>query len=961
MVSFADRHIGTTAEAQRIMLDALGVSSEHEEWEPVEALIRQAVPASIYTAASEDSVIPRAANETEALAELRALASRNTVNRPMIGLGYYGTITPQVIQRNVLENPSWYTAYTPYQPEISQGRLEALINFQTMVADLTGLSTANASMLDESTAVVEGMLLARRASTSTSPVFAVDADALPQTKALLEHRAAAVGIRLVEVDLAGGEELPAELFGVFVQYPGASGRVWDPSAVIDAAHVAGGLAVVAADLLALTLISSPGALGADVAVGTTQRFGVPMGFGGPHAGYMAVRSGLERQLPGRLVGVSVDADGRPAYRLSLQTREQHIRREKATSNICTAQVLLAVMASMYAVYHGPDGLRAIAAETAAKAAMLRDWLVDAGVEVVHDAFFDTLRVRVPGRAAEFAAQAHDGYGILLHVADADTIGISVDETTAVSELHQVAMVFGGKQERVFGFFGSGSQGALPDSLLRAQDYLTHPVFHAHRSETAMMRYLKTLADRDYALDRGMIPLGSCTMKLNAATEMAAITWPEFAGIHPFAPASDVQGYLELITQLEGWLAEVTGYDAVSLQPNAGSQGELAGLLAIRGYHHAHGDTNRTVCLIPSSAHGTNAASAVLAGMKVVVVATDELGNVDLADLRAKIAQHADELAALMITYPSTHGVYEHDVVEITNAVHEAGGQVYVDGANLNALLGYARFGDLGGDVSHLNLHKTFAIPHGGGGPGVGPVAAKAHLAPFLPSHPLAQRVEHAGGFVFDGGPISGAPYGSAGVLPISWAYVRMMGADGLRRATASAVLSANYIAARLGEHYPVLYTGENGRVAHECILDLRPLREATGITVDDVAKRLIDYGFHAPTMSFPVAGTLMVEPTESEDIGEIERFIEAMIMIKAEADAVAAGRWSADDNPLVNAPHTAVSLIVGEWSHPYTREEAAYPVHALVAGKYWPPVRRIDQAYGDRNLVCACPPVEAFA
>nr|WP_083511191.1 aminomethyl-transferring glycine dehydrogenase [Microbacterium sp. XT11] len=961
MASFADRHIGTTAEAQRIMLDALGVSSGLEDWEPAEALMRQAVPASIYTAASEDSVIPRAATETEALAELRALASRNTVNRPMIGLGYYGTITPQVIQRNVLENPSWYTAYTPYQPEISQGRLEALINFQTMVADLTGLSTANASMLDESTAVVEGMLLARRASKSTSPVFAVDADTLPQTKALLEHRAAAVGIRLVEVDLAGGEELPAELFGVFVQYPGASGRVWDPTAVIDAAHAAGGLAVVAADLLALTLISSPGALGADVAVGTTQRFGVPMGFGGPHAGYMAVRSGLERQLPGRLVGVSVDADGKPAYRLSLQTREQHIRREKATSNICTAQVLLAVMASMYAVYHGPDGLRAIAAETAAKAAMLRDWLVDAGVEVVHDSFFDTLRVRVPGRAAEFAAQAHDGYGILLHVADADTIGISVDETTTVSELHQVAMVFGGKQERVFGFFGSGSQGALPDGLLRAQDYLTHPVFHAHRSETAMMRYLKTLADRDYALDRGMIPLGSCTMKLNAATEMAAITWPEFAGIHPFAPASDVQGYLELITQLEGWLAEVTGYDAVSLQPNAGSQGELAGLLAIRGYHHANGDTNRTVCLIPSSAHGTNAASAALAGMKVVVVATDELGNVDLADLRAKIAQHADELAALMITYPSTHGVYEHDVVEITAAVHEAGGQVYVDGANLNALLGYARFGDLGGDVSHLNLHKTFAIPHGGGGPGVGPVAAKAHLAPFLPSHPLAQRAEHAGGYVFDGGPISGAPYGSAGVLPISWAYVRMMGADGLRRATASAVLSANYIAARLGEHYPVLYTGENGRVAHECILDLRPLKEATGVTVDDVAKRLIDYGFHAPTMSFPVAGTLMVEPTESEDIGEIERFIEAMIMIKAEADAVAAGRWSADDNPLVNAPHTAVSLIAGEWSHPYTREEAAYPVHSLVAGKYWPPVRRIDQAYGDRNLVCACPPVEAFA
>ncbi|MFJ2550542.1 aminomethyl-transferring glycine dehydrogenase [Microbacterium sp. NPDC087591] len=942
------------------MLDALGVTSSLEDWSPVDALMRQAVPSSIYTDAG-DSVIPRAASETEALAELRALASRNAVNRPMIGLGYYGTITPQVIQRNVLENPSWYTAYTPYQPEISQGRLEALINFQTMVSELTGLSTANASMLDESTAVVEGMLLARRASKSTSNVFAVDTDALPQTKALLATRADAVGIQLVAVDIAAGEELPAELFGVFVQYPGASGNVWNPSAVIDAAHLAGGLAVVAADLLALTLIASPGSLGADVAVGTTQRFGVPMGFGGPHAGYMAVRSGLERQLPGRLVGVSVDADGKPAYRLSLQTREQHIRREKATSNICTAQVLLAVMASMYAVYHGPDGLREIARQVADKALRLRDWLVEAGVEVAHDAFFDTVQVRVPGRAAEYAAQAHDGYGILLHVADADTISIAVDETTTFSELHQVAMVFGGQQQRAFGWFESGSHGALPEALLRQDEYLTHPVFHAHRSETAMMRYLKSLADRDYALDRGMIPLGSCTMKLNAATEMAAITWPEFAGIHPFAPASDVAGYLELIDQLESWLAEVTGYDAVSLQPNAGSQGELAGLLAIRGYHLANGDAQRTVCLIPSSAHGTNAASAVLAGMKVVVVACDELGNVDLADLRAKIAAHAESLSALMITYPSTHGVYEQDVVEITSAVHDAGGQVYVDGANLNALLGYARFGDLGGDVSHLNLHKTFAIPHGGGGPGVGPVAAKAHLAPFLPAHPLAQRAEHAGGFVFEGGAVSAAPYGSAGILPISWAYVRMMGADGLRRATAAAVLSANYIAVRLGEHYPVLYAGEDGRVAHECILDLRPLKEATGITVDDVAKRLIDYGFHAPTMSFPVAGTLMVEPTESEDLAEIERFIEAMIMIKAEADAVAAGRWPADDNPLVHAPHTAVSLIAGVWDHAYTREEAAYPVHALVAGKYWPPVRRIDQAYGDRNLVCACPPIEAFA
>ncbi|WP_460800660.1 aminomethyl-transferring glycine dehydrogenase [Microbacterium sp. GXF6406] len=957
-VTFADRHIGTTAEAQRTMLAALGATDGDA---PIEALMRSAVPASIFTARAASSSIPSAASETEALAELRGFASRNTVNRAMIGQGYYGTITPSVIQRNVLENPSWYTAYTPYQPEISQGRLEALINFQTMVADLTGLATANASMLDESTAVAEGMLLARRASKAKSPVFVVDADALAQTKALLATRAEALGIELVERDLAGGELLPDELFGVFVQYPAASGRIWDPTAVIDAAHAVGALAVVAADLLALTLIASPGSLGADVAVGTTQRFGVPMAFGGPHAGYMAVRAGLERQLPGRLVGVSVDAEGKPAYRLSLQTREQHIRREKATSNICTAQVLLAVMASMYAVYHGPDGLRRIAREVNAKAALLRAWLVGAEVDVVHEEFFDTIRVRTADAAA-IVARAHEEHGILLHLVAGDQVGISIDETTTLGDLSTVAALFDATSS-AFGALsvGRARTSALPPALARQDDYLTHPVFHVHRSETAMMRYLKSLADRDYALDRGMIPLGSCTMKLNAATEMASITWPEFAQIHPFAPASDVAGYLEMIDQLEGWLAEVTGYDAVSLQPNAGSQGELAGLLAIRGFHLANGEAHRDVCLIPSSAHGTNAASAVLAGMKVVVVACDELGNVELDDLRAKIAANADAIAALMITYPSTHGVYEQDVVEITAAVHAAGGQVYVDGANLNALLGYARFGDLGGDVSHLNLHKTFAIPHGGGGPGIGPVAAKAHLAPHLPSHPLAQRATHAGGYEFAGGPVSAAPYGSAGILPISWSYVRMMGADGLRDATAAAVLSANYIAARLGEHYPVLYTGENGRVAHECILDLRPLKEATGITVDDVAKRLIDYGFHAPTMSFPVPGTLMVEPTESEDLGEIDRFIEAMILIRAEADAVAAGRWPAEDNPLVNAPHTAASLIAGEWAHAYTREEAAYPVASLIAGKYWPPVRRIDQAYGDRNLVCACPPIEAFA
>jgi glycine dehydrogenase len=965
---FADRHIGTDAAAQRTMLDTLGYDS-------VDALVRAAVPASIQSAAGPTGHIPPAATEAEALAELRVLASQNRVARPMIGLGYYDTVTPSVIARNVLENPSWYTAYTPYQPEISQGRLEALINFQTMVTDLTGLSTANASMLDESTAVVEGMLVARRASKAGSNVFVVDADALPQTKALLGHRAAAVGIEVVELDLANGAPFvdaagePVDPFGVFVQYPGASGRVWDPAGVVDAAHVVGALVVVAADLLALTLLRSPGSFGADVAVGTTQRFGVPLGFGGPHAGYMAVRQGLERQLPGRLVGVSQDAAGHPAYRLALQTREQHIRREKATSNICTSQVLLAVMASMYAVYHGPDGLREIATGVARKAEALASRLRSYGLSLATDSFFDTIRVTTPGPSRRVIERARER-GYQLFWADDATVGVSVDETTTADDLAAVAWAFGLPEGE---FLGAGAQGertlgfaeaeplvGVSASLRRSDEFLTHPVFNTHRSETAMMRYLKQLSDRDYALDRGMIPLGSCTMKLNAATEMAAVSWPEFARVHPFAPEADVHGYLALIEQLEVWLADVTGYDAVSLQPNAGSQGELAGLMAIRGYHRANGELERTVCLIPSSAHGTNAASAVLAGMSVVVVACDEAGNVDLDDLRAKIRVHATALAALMITYPSTHGVYEHDVLEITQAVHDAGGQVYIDGANLNALLGYARFGDLGGDVSHLNLHKTFAIPHGGGGPGVGPVAAKAHLAPYLPSHPFSQRADHAGG-VFDGGPVSAAPHGSAGILPISWAYVRMMGAEGLREATAAAVLSANYIAARLREHYPVLYTGEDGLVAHECILDLRPLREATGVTVDDVAKRLIDYGFHAPTMSFPVAGTLMVEPTESEDLAEIERFIEAMIAIKAEADRVASGEWPAADNPLVHAPHTAETVVSGEWGHPYSRETAVYPVHTLVRTKYWPPVRRIDQAYGDRNLVCACPPIEAFA
>ena len=953
--AFGRRHIGTTPHDHEWMLAALGYDS-------LDALMTAAVPTAIRMGEVVDSVIPPAATERQAIAELAALAEQNTVRTSMIGLGYSGTITPAVIQRNVLENPSWYTAYTPYQPEISQGRLEALINFQTMVSDLTGLDTANASMLDEGTAVVEGMLLARRGSKSASNRFVVDADALPQTHALLVSRAEAVGIELVVADLDESTDVAAlgEHFGIFVQYPGASGRVWNPASVIAASKEQGALAVVAADLLAMSLLTSPGELGADVAVGTSQRFGVPMGFGGPHAGYMAVRKGLERQLPGRLVGVSQDAAGHPAYRLSLQAREQHIRREKATSNICTAQVLLAVMASMYAVYHGPRGIRHIATTTAAKAKGLADLLTGYGLTLAHDAYFDTVRVHVPGLAKNVVERARE-LGLNLWEADEATVHVAVDETTTAEELSRVVEAFGFDPRIEVPVSLKELPASLPESLRRTSSYLEHPVFNTHQSETQMMRYLKTLADRDYALDRGMIPLGSCTMKLNAATEMQSVTWPEFANLHPFAPEADVVGTLGLIEQLENWLAEVTGYDTVSLQPNAGSQGELAGLLAIRGYHRANGDLDRDLCLIPSSAHGTNAASAVLAGMRVVVVACDELGNVDLDDLRAKIAEHADRVAALMITYPSTHGVYEHEVKQITQAVHDAGGQVYVDGANLNALLGFARFGDFGGDVSHLNLHKTFCIPHGGGGPGVGPVAAKAHLSPHLPGHPLAQRADHSGGVTHDGGPVSAAPYGSPSILPISWAYVRMMGSEGLKQATATAVLAANYVAARLRDHFPVLYTGDNGLVAHECILDLRPLTAATGVTVDDVAKRLIDYGFHAPTMSFPVAGTLMVEPTESEDLAELDRFIEAMIAIKAEADAVGRGEWPADDNPLRNAPHTAESVIAGEWTHPYTREQAVYPVHSLVRNKYWAPVRRIDQAYGDRNLVCACPPVEAFA
>ncbi len=868
----------------------------------------------------------------------------------MIGLGYHGTITPPVIRRNVLEDPSWYTAYTPYQPEISQGRLEAMLNFQTVVGDLTGLPTANASLLDEATAAAEAMTLVRRANRKAAGPFVVDADALPQTIDVVRTRAAALGIDIVVADLTDG--LPdGELSGVLVQYPGTSGRVADPRPVIEAAHERNALAVVATDLLALTLLESPGALGADVAVGSSQRFGVPLFYGGPHAGFMAVGDGLERHLPGRLVGVSVDAEGRPAYRLALQTREQHIRRDKATSNICTAQVLLAVVASMYAVYHGPDGLRSIATRVQRYATVIARALSAAGVKVQNDTSFDTLTVSVPGTAADVVA-AGRGLGLHLRLVDADRVALSTSEVTTGSTVSAVLRAFGVTADPTD---VDDEETRLPADLVRATPYLTHEVFNSHHSETQMLRYLRRLSARDYALDRGMIPLGSCTMKLNATAEMEPISLPGFADLHPFAPAEDAAGYRHLVASLEEWLAAVTGYDRVSIQPNAGSQGELSGLLAIRAYHRANGAGQRDVCLIPSSAHGTNAASAVMAGMRVVVVAATEDGSVDLADLRDKCEANADSLAAIMVTYPSTHGVYEATITELCQIVHDHGGQVYVDGANLNALLGYARPGDFGGDVSHLNLHKTFAIPHGGGGPGVGPIGVRAHLAPYLPSHPMHPDPDKRQGI----GPVAAAPYGSAGVLPISWAYIRMMGADGLAQATAAAVLAANYVASRLDEHFPVLYRGDNGLVAHECILDLRGLTKDTGVTVDDVAKRLVDYGFHAPTMSFPVAGTLMVEPTESEDLGELDRFCDAMVAIRGEIDRVAAGEWTPEESPLRHAPHTSRAL-VGEWPHAYSRAEAVFPA-GIDPDKYWPPVARIDQAYGDRHLVCACPPVEAFA
>ena len=934
MERFVDRHIGPRPDEIEKMLSVVGVDS-------LDDLVSRTVPDSIL---ETDLELPEPMGEHELLEHMRSLASRNRVHRSMIGLGYHDTHTPPVILRNVLEDPGWYTAYTPYQPEISQGRLEVLLSFQTMVSDLTGLDIANSSLLDEPTAAAEAMAMARRIHRGDRTVFYVDPDCHVPTIEVVRTRARAVG---VEVRMLDEEADPSSAFGVLLAYPGSSGAVRDHRETAARFKEAGAVVVAATDLLALTLLTPPGEWGADIAVGSAQRFGVPLGFGGPHAGFIACREEDVRSLPGRLVGVSRDRHGRIAYRLTLQTREQHIRREKATSNVCTAQVLLAVVAALYACYHGPEGLKAIAQRVNRLTGALAAALEGAGHTVVNETWFDTLTVSVPGGAAEMLARASDA-GINLGRVDADHVRVAFDETCDESVVSQLCAVFNmGTAEPAVG---------IPDWAVRESDFMTHPVFSMYRSEHEMLRYLRRLSDKDLALDRTMIPLGSCTMKLNATTEMIPMTWPEFGRIHPYAPGGQVAGYLELIRELESYLAEITGYDRVSLQPNAGSQGELAGLLAIAAYHRSRGDEQRTICLIPASAHGTNAASAVMAGMDVVVVATDEKGNIDLDDLEAKAEANSDRLAAVMVTYPSTHGVFEPGIRRLADIVHQHGGQVYVDGANLNAMVGLAKPGHFGADVGHLNLHKTFTIPHGGGGPGIGPVGAREHLAPFLPNHPLVPEAGPETGI----GPISGAPFGSAGILPIPYSYIRLMGADGLRKASQVAILAANYIAARLGEYFPVLYTGSSGRVAHECILDLRPMTKATGVTAEDVAKRLADYGFHAPTLSFPVAGTLMVEPTESESLAELDRFCDAMIAIKAEADRVGSGEWPEDDNPLRMAPHTAEEAASDEWTHPYSRETAVFPVPSVRMAKYWPPVSRIDGPGGDRNLMCACPPLEEF-
>ena len=942
---FVDRHIGTTDAEQAEMLKMLGYASRS-------ALIDAAVPPAIRLRGP--LALPAAKGEEEALGELKAMARKNRVLKSYIGQGYYGTLTPGVILRNVLENPAWYTAYTPYQPEISQGRLEALVNFQTMVCDLTGLAIANASMLDEATAAAEAMTLARRVGKSTSNAIWVADDVLPQTIDVMRTRALPLGLNVVVGPAAAAAE--ADCFAALLQYPGVNGDVRDYRALADALHAKGALVLVAADPLALTLLAAPGEWGADVVVGSSQRFGVPMGFGGPHAAFFATRDEFKRSLPGRLVGVTIDANGQPAYRLALQTREQHIRREKATSNICTAQVLLAVIAAMYAVYHGPLGLATIAARIHRLTGVLAAGLKRLGITVVNDTFFDTLTVATGERSFDLHAAAMSRGANLRHV-DTTHVGISFDETTTREDVKLLWQIFAPEPAALpdFDALEPTVDDAYPAALHRRSPFLAHPTFNRYHSETEMLRYLRRLADRDVALDRSMIPLGSCTMKLNSVAEMIPITWREFAHMHPFAPADQTEGYREMIAGLERMLCAATGYAAVSLQPNAGSQGEYAGLLIIRAYHASRGEAHRNVCLIPSSAHGTNPASAQMAGMRVVVVACDNQGNVDLADLRAKAEAHRADLAAIMVTYPSTHGVFEAGIRDICDIVHAHGGQVYVDGANLNALVGLAAPGAFGADVSHLNLHKTFCIPHGGGGPGVGPVAVGAHLAKFLPGHRMLDARPDAIGAV------SAAPYGSAGILPISWMYIAMMGADGLKAATESAILAANYIAKRLSPHYPVLYSGSGGLIAHECILDLRPVKETSEVTVDDVAKRLMDYGFHAPTMSFPVAGTLMIEPTESESKAELDRFVDAMSAIREEIGAIEDGRMDRADNPLKNAPHTAATLLAADWAHAYSREKAAYPVLAVKSDKYWPPVGRADNVYGDRNLFCTCVPIAEYA
>ena len=950
--AFERRHIGPTSSQEDEMLKALGYKDMH-------SFISDVVPSNIAMSKKLSESLPPSLTEVEAIEALRAMADKNKVFTSFIGCGYYGTITPPVVLRNVLENPAWYTAYTPYQPEISQGRLEALFAFQTAVCDLTALPIANASMLDEGTAAAEAMTLTRRSfKGSDDAVFLIDKNVHPQTRAVIVTRAKPLNIVIEEFDATVGITTASEYFAALVQYPDTFGSVNDYSKIADQVHAKDAYLIAATDLLALTLLKAPGEWGADVAVGSAQRFGVPMGFGGPHAGFMAVRNGLERSLPGRLIGQSVDVHGNPAFRLALQTREQHIRRDKATSNICTAQVLLAVISAFYAMWHGPAGLKLIAQRVHNQADSLARALSQGGFEVVNKTFFDTLTIKVSG-ADEIHKKAHE-HKLNLRIIDANHVGISLDEATTTETLENLASVFGVELKDQI------EVSSFDSDLKRTSKYLEHPVFNTNHSETAMLRYIRTLSDRDLALDRTMIPLGSCTMKLNATTEMEAVTWPEFSSLHPFTPIEQSVGSRELIQELSDWLVAITGYDAVSLQPNAGSQGEFAGLLAIRNYHDSRGDQKRTICLIPSSAHGTNAASAVMAGMKVVVIACDDHGNVSIEDLKSKIHEFKDELAALMVTYPSTHGVFESAISEICELIHDAGGQVYVDGANLNALVGLAQPGKFGADVSHLNLHKTFCIPHGGGGPGVGPVICRSHLAPFLPNHPI----DSLAGPVTGPGPVSSAPYGSASILPISWAYIRMMGGEGLTHATQVAILSANYIALKLNPYFPVLYTGNNGRVAHECILDLRGITKDSGVTVDDVAKRLMDYGFHAPTMSFPVAGTLMVEPTESEDIAEIERFISAMISIHGEITDVLNGVISHEDSALAHAPHTAGDVISSQWDRKYPREIAAFPemLDGFVPGeiigmrgKYWPTSGRIDGAFGDRNLVCSCPPIEAFA